>query len=87
MLVVGFHHSVGSQVEFVYPPLQEDKEEKLTGDFLRLLPQHALPDGSHMTDSGYVYFMLRDARNTYHCISCYRQIKADQIKNKDESVS
>ena len=36
--VVGFHHSVGSQVEFVYPPLQEDVDEKLSGEFIRLIP-------------------------------------------------
>ena len=77
VLTVGFHHSVGSQVEFIYPPLQEDTEEALTGEFLRLLPMLALPDGSHMTDSGYVYFMLRDTKNSFHCISCFRQINAD----------
>ena len=70
--VVGFHHSVGSQVEFVYPPLQEDTEEKLTGEFLRMIPQLALPDGSHIADSGYVYFMLRDKKHMFHCTSCYR---------------
>ena len=85
--VVGFHHSVGAQVEFVYPPLQEDTEEKLTGEFLRLLPQLALPDGSHIADSGYVYFILRDDKNTFHCTSCYRQINADQLLKKEESVS
>ena len=59
----------------------------MSGEFLRLLPMLALPDGSHMTDSGYVYFMLRDTKNSFHCISCFRQIKADQLANKDESVS
>ncbi len=36
--VVGFHHSVGAQVEYVYPPLQEDTEERLSGEFIRMLP-------------------------------------------------
>jgi hypothetical protein len=67
--------------------LQEDTEEKLTGEFLRLLPQLALPDGSHITDSGYVYFTLRDDKNTFHCSSCFRQINASELVNKDESVS
>ena len=71
----------------MYPPLQEDTEEKLTGEFLRLIPQLALPDGSHITDSGYVYFMLRDGKNTFHCTSCYRQIKSEDLLVKDESVS
>ena len=47
----------------------------------------ALPDGSHIADSGYVYFSLRDSKNTFHCTSCYRQIKAEELINKDESVS
>ena len=85
--VVGFHHSVGAQVEYVYPPLQNDTEVMLTGEILRLLPQLALPDGSHMAESGYVYFILRDDRNTFHCTGCYRQINADELINKDESVS
>ena len=59
----------------------------LTGEFLRMLPQLALPDGSHQTDSGYVYFVLRDGKNLFHCTSCYRQINADELINKDESVS
>ena len=59
----------------------------LTGEFLRMIPQLALPDGSHSTDSGYVYFILKDSKNTFHCTSCYRQIKAEDLLVKDESVS
>ena len=47
----------------------------------------ALPDGSHITEAGYAYFMLRDRRNLFHCVSCFRQIKANELKNKEESVS
>ena len=48
--MVGFHHKVGSQVEFIYPPVHEDKEGNLTGEFLRYIPLMALPDGSHITE-------------------------------------
>lgn len=48
--MVGFHHKVGSQVEFIYPPVHEDKEGNLTGEFLRQIPLLALPDGSHITE-------------------------------------
>jgi hypothetical protein len=72
--MVGFHHKVGSQVEFIYPPVHEDKEGNLTGEFLRQIPLMALPDGSHITEGGYVNFILKDEKNTYHCVSCYRQI-------------
>ena len=74
-------------MEYVYPPIAEDRSENLTGEFLRQLPMLALPDGSHITEAGYGYFQLRDKRNTFHCVSCYRQIKADSLKNKEESVS
>ena len=74
-------------MEYIYPPLQEDTEEMVTGEFLRMIPQLALPDGSHIADSGYVYFTLRDGKNTFHCTSCYRQIKSEDLLVKDESVS
>lgn len=48
--MVGFHHKVGSQVEYIYPPLQEDKEGNLSSEFLRQIPLMALPDGSHITE-------------------------------------
>ena len=53
--MVGFHHKVGSQVEFIYPPVHEDKEGNLTGEFLRQIPLMALPDGSHITEVLYLY--------------------------------
>lgn len=74
-------------MEFVHPPITEDKEVNLSTDFLRLLPMLALPEGAHITEAGYVYFHLRDSRNFFHCVSCFRQIKADTLRNKEESIS
>lgn len=34
VLLVGFHHLVGSQIEFIYPPIEEDSECNLTAEFL-----------------------------------------------------
>jgi hypothetical protein len=34
VLLVGFHHIVGSQVEYTYPPLQ-DCDDNLTTDFVQ----------------------------------------------------
>jgi hypothetical protein len=34
IVMVGFHHKVGSQVEYIYPPVQEDKEGNLSAEFL-----------------------------------------------------
>lgn len=38
IVMVGFHHKVGSQVEFVYPPLSEDLEGNLSAEFLKQIP-------------------------------------------------
>ena len=35
VFLVGFHHIVGSQVEFIYPPLNEDTENVITTNFLQ----------------------------------------------------
>ena len=30
VFLVGFHHLVGSQIEFIYPPIEEDSQGNLT---------------------------------------------------------
>ncbi len=35
IVMVGFHHKVGSQVEFIYPPINEDTEGNLSAEFLK----------------------------------------------------
>lgn len=35
IVMVGFHHKVGSQVEYIYPPINEDVDGDLTADFLK----------------------------------------------------
>lgn len=71
----------------MHPPIIDDHEENLSAEFLKLLPMLALPEGAHITEAGYAYFHMRDRRNTFHCVSCFRQIRADTLKNKEESVS
>ena len=68
---MGFHHIVGSQVEYVYPPLSEDTGCNLTGEFLQKISQQALPDGSHLEEEGQVFFILNDDKNLYHCVSSF----------------
>lgn len=79
ILMVGFHHKVGSQIEFIYPPLSEDTEQLLSVEFLKHIPLVALPDGSHLTEAGYVNFILKDENTLFHCVSCFRQIPANQL--------
>ncbi|CDW75236.1 UNKNOWN [Stylonychia lemnae] len=83
ILLVGFHHKVGSQIEFIYPPLKEDVEGNLSVEFLKHIPLVALPDGSHLTEAGYANFILKDAKNLYHCVSCFRQIPASLLPQQD----
>ena len=61
VLLVGFHHKVGSQVEFVYPPVSEDVAEDLSVDFLKHVPRLALPDGSHIAEVSTYFSVCRAA--------------------------
>ena len=89
VVVVGFHHTQGSQVEFLYPD-PEPQEFFLPEEKLNKLAEISLPDGSHLTDSGYVYFTLADSdpsKEKWYCISCYRQIKSSDVRNNSLDVS
>lgn len=92
VLVVGFHHKKGCQVEYSYPPLSEehnsDSNECPAG--WKYLPTLALPDGSHNYTHDTVYFHLPSLNNpneTIFGISCYRQISVDQVKNRTSDLT
>uniref|UniRef100_A0AAG5D313 UDENN domain-containing protein n=1 Tax=Anopheles atroparvus TaxID=41427 RepID=A0AAG5D313_ANOAO len=84
ILVVGFHHKKGCQVEFSYPPLvagTEGKNECPSG--WKYLPTLALPDGSHNFNSDFVCFnlpSLTDPQQSVYGISCYRQMALEDVK-------
>jgi len=40
--------------------LKEDVNGDLSVEFLKHIPLVALPDGSHLTEAGYVNFILKD---------------------------
>lgn len=92
VVVVGFHHKKGCQVEYAHPPLMpggESISNEVPSQW-RNLPSLALPDGSHNFTQDTVYFhlpALHDPRQTVFGISCYRQIDADKIKNKTEDIT
>lgn len=83
VFLVGFHHIVGSQVEYVYPPLESDSDMQITPNFLQKIAQQSLPDGSHLTQEGQVYFILHDETNLFHCVSSYGQIEAALLPQED----
>jgi len=92
VVVVGFHHKKGCQVEYAHPPLipgGESTSNELPSQW-RNLPSLALPDGSHNWNEDTVYFhlpALHNPRKTVFGISCYRQIDAEKIKNKTSDIT
>ncbi|BET03358.1 Transport protein Avl9 [Nesidiocoris tenuis] len=85
VLVIGFHHKKGCQVEYSYPPLMSggaaDSPDTPSG--WKYLPTLALPDGSHNYDKDTVFFHLPSlvsADETVFGISCFRQIPVEKLK-------
>ncbi|XP_011179949.1 late secretory pathway protein AVL9 homolog [Zeugodacus cucurbitae] len=83
ILVVGFHHKLGCQVEFSYPPLipgTTGKNECPSG--WKYLPTLALPDGSHNFAEDTVFFnlpSLTEPTESVYGVSCYRQIPIEKL--------
>ncbi|CAL8292556.1 unnamed protein product [Lota lota] len=85
IVVVGFHHKKGCQVEFSYPPLLPDESHDSGGlpEQWKYLPFLALPDGAHNYQEDTVYFHLPPLNGDMKCVygvSCYRQIEAKALK-------
>ncbi|XP_046677809.1 late secretory pathway protein AVL9 homolog [Homalodisca vitripennis] len=92
VLVIGFHHKKGCQVEYSYPPLVPGGEggESECPRGWKYLPTLALPDGSHNFDEDTVYFhlpSLTDPDQTVFGISCFRQIPVEKIKNRTADIT
>lgn len=91
IIVVGFHHKKGCQVEFSYPPLvngTEGKNECPSG--WKYLPTLALPDGSHNFTEDTVFFnlpSLYDQTESIYGVSCYRQIPVEKLKIRTADVT
>uniref|UniRef100_A0A8C6SIM2 AVL9 cell migration associated n=1 Tax=Neogobius melanostomus TaxID=47308 RepID=A0A8C6SIM2_9GOBI len=92
IVVVGFHHKKGCQVEFSYPPLVPDAEHDsgLLPEEWRYLPFLALPDGAHNYQEDTVFFHLPPLSAEQKCVygvSCYRQIEAKTLKVRQADVT
>ncbi|XP_061393184.1 late secretory pathway protein AVL9 homolog [Musca vetustissima] len=91
ILVVGFHHKLGCQVEFSYPPLvagSTGKNECPSG--WKYLSTLALPDGSHNFIEDTVFFnlpSLTDPTESVYGVSCYRQIPVEKLKIRTADVT
>ncbi|XP_044031778.1 late secretory pathway protein AVL9 homolog isoform X2 [Siniperca chuatsi] len=92
IVVVGFHHKKGCQVEFSYPPLLPDEghDSNLLPEEWKYLPFLALPDGAHNYQEDTVYFHLPPLSGAMKCVygvSCYRQIEAKALKVRQADVT
>ncbi|CAL8113376.1 unnamed protein product [Orchesella dallaii] len=86
VIVVGFHHKKGCQVEYAYPPFEMDLEKTAWKHLTSL----AMPDGAHNFETDTVYFhlpSLKNPRETVFGVACYQQIDASKLTNKPEDVT
>ena len=88
IVLVGFHHKKGCQVEYSYPPMLENNEVPEEWNYLPFL---ALPDGCHNYTEDSTIFTLPPLKNmkqsTVFGVSCYRQIASDLLINRDQDVT
>ena len=101
VLVIGFHHKKGCQVDYSYPPLMPGEGGEGEGSPGTLgpnslpsqwkqLPSLAMPDGSHNFQSDTAFFhlpALDNPRKTVFGISCYRQIDAEKVVNRTADMT
>ena len=84
ILVVGFHHKKGCQIEYSYPPLDPESvaNPHECPELWKNLPSLAMPDGSHNFVEDTVYFHLPSLTHegkTVYGVSTYRQIEAKVV--------
>ncbi|XP_048195462.1 late secretory pathway protein AVL9 homolog isoform X1 [Perognathus longimembris pacificus] len=92
IVVVGFHHKKGCQVEFSYPPLVpgDGHDSHSLPEEWKYLPFLALPDGAHNYQEDTVFFHLpprNGSGTTVYGVSCYRQIEAKALKVRQADVT
>lgn len=82
IMVIGFHHKHGYQVDYCYPPLEPNGPTFSTPtnpiclpDLWKTLPLLCLPDGSHNYDSDTIYFTMPDRQQPNN------QFQYDQSNN------
>ncbi|XP_048755693.2 late secretory pathway protein AVL9 homolog isoform X2 [Ostrea edulis] len=92
VVVVGFHHKKGCQVEYSYPPLVEGNDvgsSEVPGEW-KHLASLAIPDGAHNYTKDTIYFHLPSRDGTYRTVygvACYRQIDSSALLKKSSDVT
>jgi len=94
ILVVGFHHQRGAEVDYVYPEFKNVNLNKhLPVPWLHLL-HLALPDGVHNYDGDYTFFLLpkltkqnMEKHGVLYGVACFQQISSKELKVKTDDVT
>lgn len=89
IIVIGFHHKKGCQVEFSFPALVPEAPNECPLNW-KYLPSLALPDGSHNFDEDTVFFhlpSLTDPKCTVYGISCFKQIPVEKLKCRTSDMT
>lgn len=95
VLCVAFHHRLGPQIEFCYPPFPGTNSSVDSVDLpaeWSFLPFMCLPDGAHSSQEEFIYFHLPPSEilgfdRTIFGLSCFRQIDAKELLTKNADVS
>lgn len=100
ILVIGFHHQKGTQIEYCYPPIKNplldnsDNEDITLPKQWNALPYLAMPDGAHNFEEDTSFFHLpaltkgsKISTDTIFGVACFRQIDSKKLKTKDENVT
>ncbi|KAN0000205.1 hypothetical protein ACTFIZ_000664 [Dictyostelium cf. discoideum] len=59
--VIGFHHSLGHRIEFLYPDLDEESKKQYNWN---LLPFYGIADGVHNSFEDYTFFIMEEINPT-----------------------
>ncbi|CAH3175904.1 unnamed protein product [Porites evermanni] len=92
IIVIGFHHKRGSEVEFSFPPLGNSHSTLLPSEW-QFLPFLALPDGAHNCEQDTSLFHLPSRSTAIHKqstvfgVSCYKQVDSKDLKAKNDDVT
>ncbi|XP_071156879.1 late secretory pathway protein AVL9 homolog isoform X1 [Mytilus edulis] len=92
VVVIGFHHKKGCQVEFSYPPLIEGNpvDSNQVPEEWKHLPSLGIPDGAHNYTKDTIFFHLpsrQEKHKTVYGVACYRQIDTKDLVNKSSDVT
>ncbi|XP_065065911.1 late secretory pathway protein AVL9 homolog [Rhopilema esculentum] len=94
IFVIGFHHQLGAQVEFVYPEFQESNLPKGLPVPWHPLLHISLPDGAHNFENDFTFFQLPQISNQNNVetssvfgIACFQQISSSELLVKSADVT